>query len=106
MADFKYFNDTHGSEPIELVGLQLIENKKFAERWPGVKGIRDGTFARRAATSQEHGLLPVTRMIEMKRQPSRHKCDARCLGGKINGACECQCKGQNHGRGMFTALIS
>lgn len=32
--------------------------------------------------------------------------NAKCLNGKHNGACECQCGGVNHGRGMFTTLLA
>jgi len=44
-------------------------------------------------------------MITYKQFPSRHECNAKCLNGKHNGTCECQCGGKNHGAGMFTKLL-
>ena len=42
----------------------------------------------------------VTRTIELKPNPSRHECDARCYNatGRVM-KCECSCGGVNHGRG-------
>lgn len=46
------------------------------------------------------GYLPVTRTVEYKSNPSRHKCDVRCTNatGRVM-RCECACGGKNHGRG-------
>lgn len=44
------------------------------------------------------GAQPVTRVIEFKKNPSLHKCDARCRHAKGNN-CECSCGGQFHGAG-------
>lgn len=41
-------------------------------------------------------ILPVTRMIEYKSNPSLHKCDARCQSAKGH-LCECSCGGKFHG---------
>lgn len=40
----------------------------------------------------------VSRVIQYKAKPSRHICDARCMGaqGKTQ-TCECSCGGKNHG---------
>lgn len=53
---------------------------------------------------QREGFL-ITRKVEMKAQPTRHACDARCLNatGKVM-KCECSCGGKNHGRGAFTCV--
>jgi hypothetical protein len=40
----------------------------------------------------------VTRIINYKKYPSLHKCDARCLHA-TGCNCECQCGGVNHGAG-------
>ena len=58
-----------------------------------------------AGATMDHQALPVTRKIEFKSFPSRHECNAKCLNGKHNGACECQCGGKNHGAGMFSRLL-
>lgn len=107
MATFKYFSDITG-EAIELTGLHSMDNSKFAALWPEIRGIRADGYTKwvaRTATGAD-AVLPVTRMIEMKRHPSRHECNAKCLSGKHNGACECQCGGKNHGRGMFSHLVA
>ena len=41
-------------------------------------------------------ILPVTRIIFFKKNPSLHKCDARCLNATGQN-CECSCGGANHG---------
>jgi len=108
MATFKKFSDITG-EAVELGTQTQMENAEFAARWPGVKGMRaDGytMWVGRPLGGAEGPLQPVTRMIEMKRFPSRHECNGKCLGGKRNGVCECQCGGKNHGRGMFSSLLA
>ena len=42
----------------------------------------------------------VERAIERKRNPSMHKCDARCLHA-TGFRCECECGGKNHGAGKL-----
>ena len=42
--------------------------------------------------------MPVTRKIYYKRNPSLHKCDARCMNARGHD-CECSCGGANHGIG-------
>lgn len=39
-----------------------------------------------------------SRRIFYKFNPSMHKCDARCLGGRAGGDCQCECGGFNHGK--------
>jgi hypothetical protein len=41
-------------------------------------------------------ILPVTRTIHYKSNPSLHKCDARCRHAKGHN-CECSCGGEFHG---------
>lgn len=93
-AKVKHFYD--GAEgSIELTGLTYMLNEEFAKRFPGVKGRRSDSFSKLVAF---HGgeMLPVTRVIEFKKNPSLHKCDARCQHAK-GVACECSCGGKNHG---------
>lgn len=104
MATFKYFSDVNG-DPTELKHPYGMDNRDFAAKFPGVRGLRYDGFKMLVGYSMEgNRLLPVTRNIEFKSFPSRHECNAKCLNGKHNGACECQCGGKNHGRGMFTKL--
>lgn len=102
MANIKYFNGS-----TELATVTSMDNAEFAQRFPGVKGLRYDGFNKRigrAAGAQEW--VPVERCIEYKSNPSRHACDARCLNanGKIM-RCECSCGGENHGRGAFSSLL-
>jgi hypothetical protein len=41
-------------------------------------------------------LLPVTRTIEYKSNPSKHKCSDRCRNA-TGHVCECECGGKFHG---------
>ena len=108
MANFKYFSDFNGTTT-ELVYVSQMRNEEFARRFPGVKGMRVDGFSKRvgyaAGATKDGQELPMTRAIEYKRNPSLHVCNAKCMGGKVNGTCECQCGGKNHGAGMFTSLL-
>lgn len=104
MATIKYFSDING-ESIELLSLTSRSNKEVAEQFPGVNAMRSDGYSRWMARAADGRLLPVTRMIEYKSRPSLHTCNAKCLSGKHNGTCECQCGGKNHGRGMFTKML-
>lgn len=99
MANMKYFSDFRG-ETVELTSMRGMDNKEFAEKFPGVKGLRyDGYQMRVGKTADSLLLMPMTRAIEYKAFPSKHECNAKCLNGKCNGKCECRCGGKNHGRG-------
>lgn len=104
MATFKYFSD-FGGQTVELVYVREMKNAEFAARFPGVNGFRYDSFMKRvgyaAGATMDGQELPLTRMIEWKKEPSLHVCNAKCMGGKVNGACECSCGGKNHGRGTF-----
>jgi hypothetical protein len=100
MASFKYFSDFNG-ETTELLTISTMVNKEFEAKFPGIKGIKDDGFSKRVGRSADGEWLPMTRAIEMKARPSLHVCNAKCLNGKCNGACECRCGGRNHGRGNF-----
>jgi hypothetical protein len=78
-------------------GIPWLNRKTFEERFPGVRGIRVdsfGLYAGVAKNSEE--LMPVTRIVEYQKNPSLHKCDARCRSAKGH-SCECSCGGKNHG---------
>jgi len=105
MARIRYFSDVTG-EAVQLKAPRGMPNDEFSSRWPDVRGIHyDGyqKWVGRADDGINAGspLMPVTRMIDYKAQPSLHECNAKCLNGKHNGVCECRCGGANHGRGLF-----
>lgn len=104
MANIKYFGDI-GGEALALRSIHGMGNKEFRARWPGVKGMRSDGYEMLVGHS-DSGVQPVTRKIEYKSRPSLHTCNAKCLNGKHNGVCECQCGGRNHGAGMFTQLLA
>lgn len=106
MANIKYFSDLDG-EAIELKGIYSLKNAEFAARWPEVRGMRWDGYGKLVGypTAGTGGALPVTRKIEFKAFPSRHECNSKCLNGKVNGTCECQCGGKNHGAGGFRRLV-
>ncbi len=87
MANFKYFADLASGEAVELGGV-----------------FHDGHISTKAhhffGRDADGKKLQVTRVVEFKRNPSRHACDARCLNatGRVM-RCECSCGGKNHGRG-------
>ena len=104
MANFKYFCDIDGRS-IAIAGLTNWKNKEVAEQFPNVKAMRADGYSKWMARAADGRLLPVTHMIEYKARPSLHECNAKCLNGKHNGKCECQCGGKNHGTGMFSTLL-
>lgn len=77
----KYFTDTQTGS---------VEFNKIDYR-------RDGAYG---FDNVSESWMKITRKINYKKQPSKHKCDARCLhatGKTMN--CECACGGVNHGKG-------
>lgn len=86
MANFKYFADING-ETFELAHI----------RYNGKSDKKASSFSGRASNGE---LLTATRMIEFKKNPSKHVCDARCLNATgLVMKCECSCGGKNHGKG-------
>lgn len=86
MATFKYFADIDGAA-IELKNI-----------W------HDGHVSSKAVhfsgLTPEGTRINATRRVEIKTaNPSRHECNARCMGASGKSACECSCGGANHGRG-------
>lgn len=101
----KYFSDINGKS-VEVFRPFPMKNAKFREDFGSVRGIRYDGFYMMVGRSAEGEVLPVTRKIDYKKQPSLHVCNARCTGAKATGSCECQCGGKNHGAGMFTKLLA
>lgn len=100
MATFKYFN---GSQ--ELIYPRPLDNPKFWARFGyPLKGVRYDGYSKWVAfdpaNTKDSGMLPVTRVIEFKSNPSLHKCDARCQHAK-GRTCECSCGGKFHGFGQI-----
>jgi hypothetical protein len=102
VANVKNYSDYNG-QTVQLVGyLNGMKNADFAIKFPGVKGIRhDGYSMRVGYSAGSREPLPVTRSVIYKTNPSKHVCDARCIGatGKTMN-CECSCGGANHGKGF------
>lgn len=92
-AVIKYY-----SSDIELKYAFGMKNKEFNEKYPGIKGIWYDSFSRYVGDTVSGQILPVTRIIDYKKNPSLHKCDARCQHAK-GRVCECSCGGKNHGIG-------
>ena len=89
----------------ELTYACGLENKKFAALFPGVQGKWYDSFHKWVGyaagarwTASGEGSKPVARVIFFKKNPSLHKCDARCLNATGHN-CECSCGGKNHGAG-------
>lgn len=99
MANFRYFADI-GGETVELSRPYGMANAEFAKTFEGIKGRPYDGYARLVGRAADGRVLPITRMVEYKSNPSKHVCDARCLHatGKVM-KCECSCGGKNHGRG-------
>lgn len=96
----------------ELRSRYSVRNARFAELFPGIKGKRDDSFnmlvgfpAGVPFRSDGTGSLPIIRTIFFKKNPSLHKCDARCLNATGHN-CECSCGGKNHGAGNNMAVAA
>ena len=91
----KYFSDDQ-----EVKNIHVIKNDDFSARFPGVKGVKNDGYSKFVAHPLEgpYAVLPVTRIIIFKKNPSLHKCDARCQNAKGRN-CECSCGGKFHGAG-------
>lgn len=101
MANIKYFNGTE-----ELKSIHGMKNAEFAAKFPGVKGRKYDGYSMWVGypLTGFGGVLPVERMITYKAFPSKHECNAKCMGGKVNGTCECRCGGKNHGVGSVPPI--
>lgn len=92
MAQTLYFNGTQA-----LRAVFGLDNAKF-EAIGGVrsKHNRYDGFQRLAGKDEQGNLLPVTRTIYRKANPSMHKCSAKCRSATGHD-CECSCGGKYHG---------
>jgi len=93
MMTVKYFSGTD-----ELTGIHTLKRAQADRAWPALKVKRQDSFSSLIGhpLSGPDAIYPVTRIIEYKRNPSKHKCDARCTHAK-GRQCECSCGGQFHG---------
>lgn len=94
MSKVLYFS---GTTALRLI--QSLENARFA----AIGGVRSkhnryDSFRRIVGQPIEGpgAVLPVTRKIFFKSNPSLHKCGSRCRGAKGHD-CECSCGGEFHG---------
>jgi hypothetical protein len=103
----------HFSGAIELKNVTTVWNKDFAAMFPGLNGVRSDGFSMWIGWDAAGdgrpmrgyaGALPMTRRIFYKSRPSLHECSAKCLNGRHDGTCECQCGGKNHGLGAVLGL--
>jgi hypothetical protein len=97
----KYFNNDS-----ELKNIHAVPNAQFVALG-GIKSSANAydSFKRLVGVTKDGALVAVERKIDYKKFPSLHTCNAKCLNGKHDGACECSCGGKNHGLGMFTKLL-
>jgi hypothetical protein len=105
MANMNHYADING-ETVELVGNMFgMPVAEFAAKFPGVSGRRYDSFSMKVMKAADGRTLPITRVIEFKKFPSRHVCDDRCLNatGKVM-KCECSCGGKNHGKGRYFTI--
>lgn len=95
----KYFSDI-GEQAIELFAVRPMRREEFKQKFPTVKGMKYDSLAYWVGIekSGDSTVLPVTRIIDYKKNPSKHECNARCMTGSRTGSCECSCGGKNHRR--------
>jgi hypothetical protein len=102
---FLYFSDTETGAVDLAPSCIPMPNAEYAAKFAGIKAMRFDSFSMKVAPALNGSwkeLYPVTRVIRYKAQPSKHVCNAKCMGGKPNGTCECSCGGKNHARAAFT----
>lgn len=93
-TNYRYFA-TQDGQPVELTNV-FHDKGKF-------RGLPVGTVQTYSKEAGWFGqYVAAERVIEFKKNPSRHECDARCLNatGRVM-KCECSCGGKNHGRGSL-----
>ena len=90
---FKYFSGTQ-----EVKDIHAMRNAAFVAKFGAINAKRQDGYSMLVAhpVSGPDAILPVTRVIDYKANPSLHKCDARCTHAK-GRQCECSCGGANHG---------
>jgi hypothetical protein len=90
----------HFSGTQEVMYPRPLRNNEFAARFPGVTARKYDGYSMMVGylpdATKDGSELPITRTIFYKKNPSLHKCDARCQHAKGRN-CECSCGGQFHG---------
>lgn len=85
MANFKYFSECN-DEAVELKNV-----------YHDGRGSRACNFIGTCPTCGKTHV--ATRMVQYKSNPSKHECNAKCMGAHGRSmVCECKCGGKNHGR--------
>lgn len=106
MARFAYFADQQNGSSLEWTDRR----ERVGEDRYGAPRYRDVPARVTLIGNEWFGILDgghkvrITRVVELKANPSRHECDDRCMNatGRVM-KCECACGGKNHGRGaVFT----
>ncbi len=95
----RYFCDVEG-QAHDVFGCWPMKNAEFSARFPGIKGKAYDSFSCMVGSATPligSEILPITRFVHYKGNPSLHECNAKCKGGKCGGTCECRCGGKNHG---------
>jgi hypothetical protein len=93
----------HGETKLHTITSERKE--KAIERFPNQKRfVKNDSFSVMVGWLPEMDCfknrgewVPATRRIFFKKNPSLHKCDARCQNAKGHD-CECSCGGANHGK--------
>jgi hypothetical protein len=95
MNTVKYFS---GSQ--EVKNVRPMRNAEFVAKFPGAAARKYDGYSMMVASldGDSKNLVPVTREIFFKKNPSLHKCDGRCRHAK-GRSCECSCGGRFHGAG-------
>lgn len=93
MANFKFFADING-QTIELKSVFYRGKTAFGGPTDFIP-----TYDR-LAQKWNRGEIAATRVVEYKKNASKHVCDDRCVNatGRVM-KCECSCGGKNHGKG-------
>jgi hypothetical protein len=95
MANFKYFSGDRELRNVQHDGSNSTKAAAFSGYPEGVEPVF-------VAGEGWVGRVPADRVIQMKANPSRHECDARCFNATGRTMqCECSCGGRNHGKGAF-----
>jgi hypothetical protein len=95
MSTAKYFS---GATELWTVWPEKLARFRAIGGIPTKHNRYDGFSRMVGETIERNAVMPVTRTIFYKSNPSLHKCDGRCTHAKGHD-CECSCGGKNHGRG-------
>lgn len=99
MTSFKYFT-TCQNQTVELSNVGMADDM-FDVVYGGFRSLFSKPYRFQGRCPSCGSSHLAQRAIKYKSNPSLHVCSAKCTGGKVNGACECSCRGKNHGAGAF-----